>query len=132
VRIECCGANLCGYAENSGEKILINMKPSDNKRGGRLHDPEAGSNCDATIAMKGPSPLKMQGLRVRRPVLRRPDPDARRLNPSAQGIARHTRPFASCAFFHRASVPRDGTATPVDKIHFHSSRQMTANRAALS
>jgi hypothetical protein len=84
VRIERCGANLCGYAKNSGEKILINMKPSDNKRGDRLHDPEGGSNCDATIAMKGPGPLKVRGLRVRWPVLRRPDPEARRLNPSAR------------------------------------------------
>jgi uncharacterized protein (DUF2147 family) len=61
VRIESCGANLCGYAEKSGEKILINMKPSDNKWVGRIHDPEGGSNYDSTIAMKGPNLLKVQG-----------------------------------------------------------------------
>ena len=29
VRIEQCGPNLCGYAVKTGEKILINMKPSN-------------------------------------------------------------------------------------------------------
>jgi uncharacterized protein (DUF2147 family) len=61
VRIEPCGANLCGYAETSGEKILINMKPSDSKWVGRIHDPEGGGNYDSTIAMKGPNLLKVQG-----------------------------------------------------------------------
>jgi Uncharacterized protein conserved in bacteria (DUF2147) len=61
VRIENCGANLCGYAEKTGEKILINMRPSDNKWVGRIHDPEGGSNYDSTIAMKGPNLLKVQG-----------------------------------------------------------------------
>ncbi|HTO64015.1 MAG TPA: DUF2147 domain-containing protein [Bradyrhizobium sp.] len=61
VRIEPCGANLCGYAEKSGEKILINMKPSENKWVGRIHDPEGGGNYDSTIAMKGPNLLKVQG-----------------------------------------------------------------------
>ena len=61
VRIELCGQNLCGYAENSGEQILINMKPSDNKWVGRIHDPDGGSNYDSTIAMKGPNTLKVQG-----------------------------------------------------------------------
>ena len=61
VRIELCGQNLCGYAENSGEQILINMKPSDNKWVGRIHDPDSGSNYDSTIAMKSPNTLKVQG-----------------------------------------------------------------------
>jgi uncharacterized protein (DUF2147 family) len=61
VRIEQCGANLCGYAEKTGEKILINMKPSDSKWVGRIHDPDGGSNYDSTIAMKGPNLLKVQG-----------------------------------------------------------------------
>jgi uncharacterized protein (DUF2147 family) len=61
VRIEPCGANLCGYAEKSGEKILINMKPSDSKWVGRIHDPDGGGNYDSTIAMKGPNLLKVQG-----------------------------------------------------------------------
>lgn len=61
VRIEACGANLCGYAEKTNEKILINMKPSDSKWVGRIHDPDSGSNYDSTIAMKGPNILKVQG-----------------------------------------------------------------------
>jgi len=62
VRIEQCGPNLCGYAEGSGEKVLINMKPSENNKWvGRIHDPDGGGNYDSTIAMKGPNILKVQG-----------------------------------------------------------------------
>jgi uncharacterized protein (DUF2147 family) len=61
VRIEECGANLCGYAVNTGEKILISMKPSGSKWTGRIHDPDSGSNYDSIIAMKGPNTLKVQG-----------------------------------------------------------------------
>jgi len=61
VRIEPCGQNLCGYAETSGEKILINMKPKENKWVGRIHDPDGGGNYDSTIALKGTSTLKVQG-----------------------------------------------------------------------
>jgi uncharacterized protein (DUF2147 family) len=64
VRIEPCGQNaqnLCGFAVNSGEKILINMKPAARKWTGRIHDPDSGRNYDSTIAMKGPNALKVQG-----------------------------------------------------------------------
>jgi uncharacterized protein (DUF2147 family) len=61
VRVEPCGQDLCGYAVNSGEKILINMKPSDSKWVGRIHDPDSGRNYDSTIAMKGPNSLQVQG-----------------------------------------------------------------------
>ena len=61
VQIEQCGQNLCGYAEKSHEPILINMKPSNNKWTGRIHDPDGGSNYDSTIALKGPNTLKVQG-----------------------------------------------------------------------
>jgi uncharacterized protein (DUF2147 family) len=61
VRVEPCGDNLCGYAVNSGEKILINMKPSDSKWTGRIHDPDSGRNYDSTITMKGPNALRVQG-----------------------------------------------------------------------
>jgi uncharacterized protein (DUF2147 family) len=63
VRIEQCGANLCGFAEHTNERILINMKPSsdNNKWTGRIHDPDSGSNYDSIIAMKGPNLLKVQG-----------------------------------------------------------------------
>jgi uncharacterized protein (DUF2147 family) len=61
VRIEPCGANLCGYAVKTGEKILISMKPSGSKWTGQIHDPDSGSNYDSTIAMKGSNALKVQG-----------------------------------------------------------------------
>jgi uncharacterized protein (DUF2147 family) len=62
VRIEPCGQNLCGYADKTGERVLINMKPADtNKWTGRIHDPDGGGNYDSTIAMKGPNTLKVQG-----------------------------------------------------------------------
>jgi uncharacterized protein (DUF2147 family) len=53
--------NLCGYAVNTGEKILIGMKPSGAKWSGQIHDPDSGRNYDSTIAMKGTNALKVQG-----------------------------------------------------------------------
>ncbi len=61
VRIEQCGENLCGYAVKTNERILINMKPSDSKWVGRIHDPDSGRNYDSTIAMRGPNGLRVQG-----------------------------------------------------------------------
>jgi hypothetical protein len=61
VRIEQCGAGLCGYAVGSGEKILINMRPDNSKWTGRIHDPDSGRNYDSTIAMKGANTLRVQG-----------------------------------------------------------------------
>jgi uncharacterized protein (DUF2147 family) len=61
VRIEQCGQNLCGYAAKTNQKILINMKPSDSKWVGRIHDPDSGRNYDSTIALKGPNALRVQG-----------------------------------------------------------------------
>ena len=61
VRIEACGANLCGYSVKSGEKILISMKPEGSKWTGRIHDPDSGRNYDSTIAMKGTMSLRVQG-----------------------------------------------------------------------
>jgi uncharacterized protein (DUF2147 family) len=67
VRIEQCGANLCGYSVDSksnqnGEQILINMKPGrDSKWSGRIFDPNSGSTYDSTIAMKGTDGLRVQG-----------------------------------------------------------------------
>jgi hypothetical protein len=61
VRIEQCGADLCGYAVGSGEKILINMRADDSKWVGRIHDPDSGRNYDSTIAMKGANVLRVQG-----------------------------------------------------------------------
>lgn len=61
VRVEQCGANLCGYAEKTNERILINMKPDGAKWSGRIHDPNSGRNYDSTIAMKGPNAMRVQG-----------------------------------------------------------------------
>ena len=61
VRVEQCGANLCGYAVKSGEKILISMKPTGSKWTGQIHDPDSGRNYDSTIAMKGPNAMRVQG-----------------------------------------------------------------------
>ena len=61
VRIEQCGENLCGYAVKTNEHILINMKPTDTKWVGRIHDPDSGRNYDSTIAMRGPNALRVQG-----------------------------------------------------------------------
>jgi uncharacterized protein (DUF2147 family) len=67
VRIEQCGANLCGYSvdaksNQNGEQVLINMKPGkDSKWSGRILDPNSGSTYDSTIALKGPETLRVQG-----------------------------------------------------------------------
>jgi len=66
VRIEQCGANLCGYAvdkksNQNGEQVLINMKPGKDKWSGRILDPGSGSTYDSTIAMKGTDTLRVQG-----------------------------------------------------------------------
>jgi uncharacterized protein (DUF2147 family) len=67
VRIEQCGANLCGYSvdaksNQNGEQVLINMKPgTDSKWSGRILDPNSGSTYDSTIALKGPDTLRVQG-----------------------------------------------------------------------
>jgi len=61
VRIEPCGQGLCGYAVNTGEKVLINMKPAEATWVGRIHDPDSGNTYDSTIAMKGANTLRVQG-----------------------------------------------------------------------
>ncbi|WP_027578587.1 DUF2147 domain-containing protein [Bradyrhizobium sp. Ai1a-2] len=66
VRIEQCGANLCGYAvdkdsNRNGEQVLINMKPGKDKWSGRILDPNSGSTYDSTIALKSSDTLRVQG-----------------------------------------------------------------------
>jgi len=67
VRIEQCGANLCGYSVDAksnlnGEQILMNMRPGkDQKWSGRILDPNTGSTYDSTIALKGVDTLRVQG-----------------------------------------------------------------------
>jgi len=66
VRIEQCGANLCGYSvdkksNQNREQVLINMKPGKDKWSGRIFDPNSGSTYDSTIALKGANSLRVQG-----------------------------------------------------------------------
>jgi uncharacterized protein (DUF2147 family) len=67
VRIEQCGANLCGYAvdektNKNSEQILIDMKPgNDSKWSGRIVDPNTGSTYDSTIALKASNTLRVEG-----------------------------------------------------------------------
>ena len=61
VVIEPCGANICGFAEKTREKILINMKPKESKWVGRIHDPDGGGNYDSTVVLKNPNTLRVQG-----------------------------------------------------------------------
>ena len=66
VRIEQCGANLCGYSidkksNQNREQVLINMKPGKDKWSGRIFDPSSGSTYDSTIALKGSNSLRVQG-----------------------------------------------------------------------
>ena len=67
VRIEQCGANLCGYSvdarsNQNGEQVLINMKlGKDAKWSGRILDPNTGSTYDSTIALQGSDILRVQG-----------------------------------------------------------------------
>jgi uncharacterized protein (DUF2147 family) len=67
IRIEQCGASLCGYSvdpksNQNGEQVLVNMKPGkDSKWIGRIVDPNTGSTYDSTIALKGSDTLRVQG-----------------------------------------------------------------------
>jgi hypothetical protein len=67
VRIEACGANLCGYSVDAktnanGEQVLVNMHPTPGQKwSGRIIDPNTGSTYDSTIALKGPDSLRVQG-----------------------------------------------------------------------
>ena len=66
VRIEQCGANLCGYSvdkqtSQNREQVLINMKPGKDKWSGRIFDPNSGSTYDSTIALERSNTLRVQG-----------------------------------------------------------------------
>jgi uncharacterized protein (DUF2147 family) len=66
VRIEQCGANICGYSvdgksNQNGEQVLIDMKPGKDKWSGRIFDPKSGSTYDSTIALKSSDTLRVQG-----------------------------------------------------------------------
>jgi uncharacterized protein (DUF2147 family) len=66
VRIEQCGANLCGYSvdrksNQNREQVLINMRPGKDKWSGRIFDPNSGSTYDSTIVLNGSNSLRVQG-----------------------------------------------------------------------
>ncbi len=106
VRIEQCGANLCGYSvdkksNQNGEQVLINMKPGKDKWSGRIFDPNTGSTYDFDDRPEGHRQPARSGLRLRRHVLRRPDLDPRQLTQalvmSSNGSALNAGPFAEIA-----------------------------------
>ena len=82
IRIEECGANLCGYvsaAKNPGDKdrknpdpalrnrsvigmpVLIDMKPSGNRWNGRIYNVKNGETYTANISLKGGDTLRVEG-----------------------------------------------------------------------
>lgn len=65
VRIQECGANLCGYSVekdgSNGKQVLIDMKPGANKWSGTIHDTRGGGKYASTIALRGESRLSVQG-----------------------------------------------------------------------
>jgi uncharacterized protein (DUF2147 family) len=82
VRIEKCGANLCGYisaAKNPNEKdrknpdpalrdrsvigipILINMKPQGDRWNGRIYNVQDGKTYGADLLLKNASTLRVEG-----------------------------------------------------------------------
>jgi uncharacterized protein (DUF2147 family) len=66
VRIEACGASLCGYVLNAstrekGESILVNMKPkSDTAWSGNIFSRSSGNSYYGTITMKEPNTLRVE------------------------------------------------------------------------
>jgi uncharacterized protein (DUF2147 family) len=66
VRIEACGALLCGYAidpksGDKADKVLIDMAASGPKWTGRIFDPGNGNNFDSTISLISDDALRVQG-----------------------------------------------------------------------
>jgi uncharacterized protein (DUF2147 family) len=63
IRIEPCGANLCGHVDGKpSEKVLIDMKPGQNNRwNGKIHDIRSGGTYMAHISLKGDNSLVVRG-----------------------------------------------------------------------
>jgi Uncharacterized protein conserved in bacteria (DUF2147) len=63
IRIEACGANLCGHQDGKpSEKVLIDMKPTEGNRwSGKIHDSRSDRTYIANISLKNPNALKVQG-----------------------------------------------------------------------
>ena len=61
VRIEPCGANLCGYAVKTNEKILISMKPTASKWSGQHPRSRQRPQLRLDDRDEGPNALRVQG-----------------------------------------------------------------------
>jgi uncharacterized protein (DUF2147 family) len=82
IRIEPCGANLCGYVSQStssndtdrknpdpklrnhpiiGTQILIDMKPNKARWDGTIYNPKDGSSYTSHISMRNPNTLRVEG-----------------------------------------------------------------------
>ena len=72
VRIERCGRGLCGHlvnplSDDSGEMVLINMKPKTAALwSGNIYSRDSGNTYYATIAMKGPYLLRVEACALGR------------------------------------------------------------------
>jgi uncharacterized protein (DUF2147 family) len=65
VRIEACGASLCGYVLNpstreKGEVILVNMKPKFETWSGTIFSRSSGNSYYATVRMKEADTLRVE------------------------------------------------------------------------
>jgi hypothetical protein len=66
VRIERCGAALCGYlldpsSNTAGEAVLINMKlKAANEWSGNIYSRDSGDTFYGTMAIKGPNALRVE------------------------------------------------------------------------
>jgi uncharacterized protein (DUF2147 family) len=72
VRIEQCGAALCGYvldpsSNTKGETVLVNMKPKAAALwSGNIYSRDSGNSYYATMAMKGTNSLRVEACAVGR------------------------------------------------------------------
>jgi len=72
VRIERCGAALCGYVFNpaskaNGEAVLINMKPKAAREwSGNIYSRDSGNTYYATVEMQGPNSLRVEACALGR------------------------------------------------------------------
>jgi len=65
VRIEECGANLCGHTVekdgSNGKKVLIDMKPGGSRWNGRIHDVRSGKIYASHMSLRGANGLRVEG-----------------------------------------------------------------------
>ncbi len=69
VRIERCGAALCGYVLDrstgaKGETVLVNMKPKDDEWTGSIYSRASGETYYARMTMKGSDTLRVEACAI--------------------------------------------------------------------